>query len=131
MTKSTGVGRGGKRAGAGAKPRGLVKKALTPEVQEQARLRIVTLASLPPEENPASSRVRLAYETLEDVMQNSPFPAPRVTAARAIIDLAKEEQARADSSTLGKKKQAKVTAEARATGRFAAPAPPLANRTLQ
>lgn len=135
-TKSKGVGRGkgsgGKRPGAGRKPKSLVKKALSPEVKEQAKARIETLAALPLEENPASARARLAFKTLDDVMINSQFDAPRVTAARAIIELAKEEQARAASAGLGKKEQAKMKAKELAVGKFAAPPPPpSAKRSLQ
>lgn len=63
-----------------------------------------------------------AYSTLRDVMANSPFPAPRVTAARAIIEFAREE---AMGNVAGKKAQRQAGAEKAASqGRFAVPQPP-------
>ena len=82
---------------------------------------------------PASALVTKAFATMVDVMDNSPFPAPRVTAARAIIDLAREERIAAASgvSAPGKKADAKSRAVDRAVGKFAAPAPPGTTDRLQ
>jgi hypothetical protein len=125
MTKSTGKGRGGKRVGAGRKPKTLVQQARSPEVAEAAAAEVERIAKS--NEGPASGLVWEAFATLRDVMANSPFPAPRVTAARAIIDLAKEERAEAEGShPTGKKAQAKAKAQAAASsgGKFAPPSPP-------
>ncbi|KQT13982.1 hypothetical protein ASG40_19325 [Methylobacterium sp. Leaf399] len=67
----------------------------------------------------AADLVAKAYATLEDVMDNSPFPAPRVTAARAVLDLAREES---DKSNLNGKKAVRQAAADQATaggGKFA------------
>ena len=112
MTKSTGVGRGGKRPGAGRKPKHSTTAKATEQVVQDAAKAART----------ASDLVEKAYATLEDVMDNSPFPAPRVSAAKAVIELAKEEAAPAAA---GKKAQRQANAE-RATsgGRFAVRQPP-------
>ena len=63
-----------------------------------------------------------AYATLRDVMANSPFPAPRVTAARAVVGFAREE---ATTKGVGKKAQRQAGADkASSEGRFAVPQPP-------
>lgn len=72
-----------------------------------------------------------AFAALRDVMANSPFPAPRVTAARAIIDLAKAEREESEGAApAGKKAQAKATAHDKvaAGGKFAPPPPPPGSR---
>ena len=72
----------------------------------------------------ASDLVDEAYATLRDVMANSPFPAPRVTAARAVINFAREENL-AKGPGVGKKAQRQAGAEKAASeGRFAVPQPP-------
>ena len=57
-------------------------------------------------------------------MDNSPYPAPRVSAARAVIDLAREEAAE-KAGAGGKKALRQANAEkAAGSGRFAVPEPP-------
>lgn len=137
VTKSTGVGRGGKRSGAGRKPKSDVRsKAVEREVSKAVetiasaapKRRAATKAPKTEETSRATALLAKAYATLEDVMDNSPFPAPRVTAARAVIDLAMAETAPASSKAagvLGKKEAAKAAAKSMAAGRFATPpAPP-------
>lgn len=112
MTASKGVGRGvgggGKKPGAGRKAKAMVAVAKNPEVSEAAKRFVEDLKT---NETPASRLLDLAYLTLSDVMDNSPFPAPRVTAARAVIALAIAEQARALGTVeTGKKAQAAAAA---------------------
>ena len=112
--------RGGKRAGAGRKPT-MIAKAADPVNSELAKAHIQSMTE---NEGPASSLVSVAYATLLDVMDNSPFSAPRVTAARAIIDLAKAEKMAVSGGGVGKKEQQQATASKMATGKFATPGGP-------
>lgn len=77
---------------------------------------------------PAADLLGVAYETLLDVMSHSPFPAPRVSAAKTIVEWAKEQQAAAAEAAgmTGKKAQATATAHAKIAtgGKFSAPPPP-------
>ncbi|WP_156465594.1 hypothetical protein [Methylobacterium sp. Leaf106] len=70
----------------------------------------------------AADLVAKAYATLQDVMDNSPFPAPRVTAARAILDIARDEKAE-KAGTGGKKAERQAAAE-KVGGKFSAPSAP-------
>jgi hypothetical protein len=64
----------------------------------------------------ASDLLALAFATLKDVMSSSETDAPRVTAARAVIEIAREEA----GSASGKKAQRQAQAEGLAsTSRFA------------
>lgn len=129
MTKSTGKGRGGKRPGAGRKPKAVVAQARSPEVIQAAVVEVERIAKS--NSGPASGLVGEAFATLRDVMAHSPFPAPRVTAARAIIELAKAEREEAEGAApAGKKAQAKANAHAKvaAGGKFAPPPPPPGSR---
>jgi hypothetical protein len=73
-----------------------------------------------------------AYRALKDVMETSVFPAPRVSAAKAIIDLARaaEVEAREAMGLNGKKALAQAAAETRLAtgGKFSAPPPPPGTR---
>lgn len=76
----------------------------------------MAVEALKSNDGPASKLAALAYETLAEVMVSSPFPASRVTAARAIIDLANAEQARDSANApTGKKAAAMVAAHKTAT----------------
>lgn len=131
-TKSKGVGRGrgsgGKRPGAGRKPKHAVSVKATEQQVFDAAETIQAVRSAPRNDRSASDLLAKAFATLEDVMDNSPFPAPRVTAARAIIDLAKDEEAERSgkaSGTGGKKDQrAAAVDRVASSGRFAAPSAP-------
>ena len=123
MSKSTQKGHGGKREGAGRKPKSLTTLAKSPEVIKAAENQVMAMAEA--SDGPASALVGEAFAALRDVMNNSPYAAPRVSAARAIIDLAKLERAAdRDGSPVGKKEIAKATAKASAVGKFAVPPPP-------
>ncbi|WP_156387664.1 hypothetical protein [Methylobacterium sp. Leaf399] len=118
-TKSTGIGRGGRRQGAGRKPK-YAGSATATELQiGEAAQAVVAAMQQPGGITRAADLVAKAYATLEDVMDNSPFPAPRVTAARAVLDLAREES---DKSNLNGKKAVRQAAADQATaggGKFA------------
>ena len=122
MTKSTGVGRGGPRKGAGRKPRGTPADA-RPKVPKPVRA-----ASEAPSGPVALEQVEavsaLALATLEQVMTTSPSDAARVSAARELR--AWREAEREAQGVGGKKAQAKAKAEAQAKGggRFAPPSGP-------
>ncbi|HVI30453.1 hypothetical protein [Hansschlegelia sp.] len=124
VTKSTGVGRGGKRPGAGRKPKHALsapktERGVADAVRAVADAKLARVAA-----RAAADLVEKAYATLEDVMDNSPYPAPRVSAARAVIDLAREEAAE-KAGAGGKKALRQANAEkAAGSGRFAVPEPP-------
>lgn len=145
MTKSTGVGRGGARPGAGSggprpgagrKPKPPPTIKLKPETQASAEQQINKLVSAAvtdaPTEAPAMTLVHEAYATLADVMANCPLGAPRVAAAKAIIDIARaaearQKQAQAEATGVtGKKAAAQAVAEERMAegSKFSAPPPP-------
>lgn len=127
MTKSTGVGRGkgggGRQPGAGRPrktglpPRLVAGKAVGDAVRT---LRTSTSGGDPM----ASALVAKAYETLSDVMDNSPYPAPRVTAARAVIAMAAREKAELAGQAGKKERQAVAAERAAMDGRFATPSAP-------
>lgn len=114
-TKSKGVGRGkgsgGKRPGAGRKAQhAITAKATEQQVGEAAQKVVDSLRAIAGPTK-AADLVAKAYATLEDVMDNSPFPAPRVTAARAVLDLAREEEEAQKASASGKKAQRQAAAD--------------------
>jgi hypothetical protein len=86
---------GGKRAGAGRKPTIKPLEPLVPIEVAAAAGRvveaIVAKARKLPTPSCAVDMLPLAFETLQDVMANSPFPAPRVSAAKLVIDYAMAE----------------------------------------
>ena len=117
--------RGGRRPGAGRKPKSLTTQAKTPEVIAAAVAHVERIAES--SGGPASALMSRAFATLQDVMVKSPFPAPRVTAARAIIELAQAEKAEAEAPRVGgKKAQAQARAEKHVSGggKFAPPSAP-------
>ena len=139
MTASTGVGRG-KGGGrprknappkAKAEPKAKAKPIEIPPVsaatRKAARAEADRLAEVGKEStlSPAAELMPLAYATLADVMDNSPADASRVSAAKAIIELARaaEAEAREAAGTTGKKAQAQAAAEQHAAtgGKFAPP----------
>ena len=112
MTKSTGIGRGvgggGKKPGAGRKPKGAAKIAKQPKIRAAAESYIEILMRT--SDGLASALVGKAFATMVDVMDNSPTSAPRVSAARAIIELAKEEMLATAGGKLGKKEEQALAA---------------------
>lgn len=91
MTKSKGIGRGvgggGKKPGAGRKPKQIENAAIAAKVKKA----VATIVDI------AAGTVDLprlaikAYATLEGIIDNDALPAaPRVTAARAIIAIDRE-----------------------------------------
>lgn len=119
VTKSTGIGRGGKRPGAGRKPKHAGSAKETERHIGEAVKSVVAALSEPRAIANAADLVAKAYATLEDVMDNSPFPAPRVTAARAVLDLARAEAE--DAKPNGKKavRQAAADQATASGGKFA------------
>jgi hypothetical protein len=102
MTKSKGVGRGGKRAGAGRKRAVVAHVEMGDFKGSIADLKSVALA------------------TLEDVLRNSKRDACRVSAARIVLARAEQE-----AKDIGKKGAALAVAQQRAQeGKFAPPPPP-------
>jgi hypothetical protein len=125
-TKSKGIGRGK----GGGRPR---KHPLpvSPKIDAAARKEVERLSKVATANGvlaPAADLVPEAYRTLKDIMETSPFPAPRVSAAKAIIELARaaEAEVREAAGLSSKKAQAQAAAEARvsAGGKFSAPPPP-------
>lgn len=134
MTKSTGVGRGvggGRPRKHNPAPPAEAKKRAKDQALVTAR-RLSVLVTETGSLAPAASLIHEAYATLADVMANCPIGAPRVAAARAIIDLARAaeeeaEKAKAEASgQTGKKVAAKAVADQRMAegGKFSAPPPP-------
>ena len=137
MTKSKGIGRG-KGGGRPRKHPVQTRRVVTPEVKEAARQEAEKLAAIVTSSTalePATKLAPLAYATLVSVMEGSTFDAPRVSAAKAILQLAQaaeqeaakvKEAAAAANGVDGKKAQAKATAESKmhAENKFAAPPPP-------
>lgn len=100
------------------------------EVEKRVQRAVAAIADVEAMAKPpatcAADLLDEAYATLRDVMANSPFPAPRVTAARAVVGFAREE-AMAKGAGTGKKAQRQAGAEKAASqGRFAVPQPPRA-----
>ena len=108
--KSSENGHGGKRPGAGRKPKVLIKVAKTPEMIEAAETRIKRMAALT--NGPASALLFQAFAALQDVINNSQADAPRVSAAKAIIELANSERGGSPVlfTPIGKKAQALAAA---------------------
>lgn len=119
MTKSTGIGRGkgggGKKPGAGRKRKHSTPVRTVERNVEKAAGTIAEARDASPTDLTAAALVAKAYATLEDVMDNSPFPAPRVTAARAVLDLARAEE-EAKAGALGKKAARQAAADEATTG---------------
>lgn len=117
-----------KRYGWERTAQGAAAKTAQTEVQaaKSVERAVAAIADVPAEVKPPATRaadlLSEAYATLRDVMATSPFPAPRVTAARAVIEFAREE---AMGNASGKKAQRQAGAEKAASqGRFAVPQPP-------
>ncbi len=103
-------GRGGKRPGAGQKP---IPKAPPIEKPKTSGLSAQDLAK---------QHLDLAIETLSHISANGVTESARVAAAKAIVEIAKDDT----SEPLGKKQERQENAERSASeGRFAAPPPPL------
>lgn len=120
MTKSKGVGRGGRRVNSGRKPSGPIPAKAAAKAVEKRVAKVVTSLAKPiaPQFEKdavelAKERLARAFATLDDVMDNSPFPAPRVSAAKAIIDIARSE---GDGADKGKKAQAAEAAKGAGAG---------------
>jgi hypothetical protein len=128
MAESRGVGRGGARPGAGRPRNGESPGAPRRAKIVAARAVIQSIAAASAGSNPnmsATDLVGVAFATLEDVMRNSPASAPRVTAARAILDIAfAGKTAELQLERLGKKDIANANAEQQALGKFAVPTAP-------
>ncbi len=106
MKKET---RGGKREGAGQKP---VPKAPAIEVPKSSGLSAQELAK---------QHLDLAIATLSHIAAVGVTETARVAAAKAIVEIAKDDA----SEPLGKKQERQENAERSASeGRYAAPAPP-------
>ena len=122
MTKSTGVGRGGPRKGAGRKPQGTPAEA-RPKAPKPVRAASVAKGG-PVGLEQVEAASALALATLEQVMQSSPSDAARVSAAR---ELRAWREAEREAQGIGGKKaqaQAKAEAQAKGGGRFAPPSAP-------
>lgn len=118
MRKSRGTPHGGSRKGAGRKPKPMIDQAKTPEVIRAAEIQVAELSLTAA--GPASALIWEAYAALREVMSCSPFAAPRVSAAKAIIELAKAERAEragreGDMPASGKKAQTEQAAIRTAT----------------
>src|SRR4051812_23094817 len=100
MTKSRGIGRGGARPNSGPKPKPIAPATKKPV---NSKLSAQELAKL---------HVELAIETLSNIAANGAAEAARVSAAKAIVEIAKGETTH---GTLGKK--GLVQAEAENAGR--------------
>ena len=115
MPQSIKSKRGGARKGAGRKTKALIEQASKAEVSRAAmatvgRFKPPPAAKVP---RPASDIAPAAYAALQDVVTDRNVPASaRVAAARAILDLARAEQA-SDSAEAptGKKAQAAQAAQ--------------------
>lgn len=115
-----------------AQAEGVAPSRTEAQVEKRVDRAVATIAAAPDPavaaKSPATCAADLvdeAYATLRDVMANSPFPAPRVTAARAVVAFAREEGL-AKGGT-GKKAQRQAGAEkASSEGRFAVPQAPRA-----
>lgn len=123
-TKSKGIGRGK----GGGRPR-KHPCPVSPIIDEAARKEADRLGKVVVAGGalaPAPAMVGDAYRTLKDVLDHSTFAAPRVTAARAIIDLARAAETEAKNSIGGKKQEQRQLAENRIAsgGKFAPPDPP-------
>jgi len=116
MSKSTGVGRGGKRIGAGRKRQQPASASAAAAERRVARA-VAVVVKPAPHDPTIEELVKKAYRTLQDVMDNSPFHAPRVTASKFIIE-------HAASGSAGIKAQRQEAAKAVGRGRFATPAAP-------
>ena len=112
---------GGKRAGAGRKPK-TVAQASNPAISQAALFEVEQLSKA--SGCRASEFVPDAYKALKDVINGKEYPAAaRVTAARAIIDLAMVEQGVSDG-VVGKKGQRAAAAKTANAGIFATPRAP-------
>ena len=117
-----------KRYGWERTAQGAAAKAAQSETQtaKSVERAVAVIAEPPADAKPpaicAADLLGEAYATLREVMASSPFPAPRVTAARAVIGFAREE---AMGNAAGKKAQRQAGADKAASqGRFAVPQPP-------
>lgn len=120
MTKSKGIGRGGKRINPGGRPR---KAAIETPCQLAEALVGEMKAVLESQPAPElDDLVKTAYLTLDLIMrQPAAGPAPRVSAARAVLA---ESARRAGAGKGGKKGERVEAAKASGVGRFAPPPPP-------
>ena len=120
MTKSRGVGRGGRRSNPGGRPR--KPKPETPRELAEATVKEMEtiLAAQPAPE--LDELVKTAYQALDSVLKNTlAEPAAKVSAARAVMA---EAARRAGGGKTGKKGERAEAARASGVGRFAPPAPP-------
>lgn len=115
MTKSTGVGRGGRRPGAGRK-----------KAPKRARREIpATLSNIADVEALARTHTLLAVQALAEIALNGEKEAARVAAANALLDRGHGKVGGAAGGVDGKKAQRQANAERSASGgRFAAPVAP-------
>lgn len=118
MTKSKGVGRGagsgGKRPGAGR------KRNRMPTGSASNSTSVVAPGPSTDGEIHLDALVKTAFRVLQDVMENSPFPSPRVAAAKLVI--AQGQDTLAPSGKRSRRQEAaKVVAN---KGRFATPPGP-------
>jgi len=120
MTKSRGVGRGGRRSNPGGRPRkpklDVAKELAEVTVQEMGAI----LAAQPVPE--LDDLVKSAYQALDRVLKSTfAEPSAKVSAARAVMA---EAARRAGGGKVGKKGERAEAAKASGVGRFAPPAPP-------
>lgn len=120
MTKSKGVGRGGKRSNPGGRPR--KKPAGTPsEMAKEIVAEIGAILDSQPDPS-LDDLLKTAYRTLDAVMKSTAFEAgPRVSAARAVFA---EAARKGGSAAGGKKGERAEAAKAAASGKFAVPSAP-------
>lgn len=113
--------RGGKRPGAGRKPKALTE-ATKPAPDAPAEIKAI---GFPESNDPASQLASSVYSALKEILDDNAQPASaRVSAARAIIGLARAERGTAAVAG-GKKDQQQSAADQRASsGRFQSPPPP-------
>lgn len=115
MAKSKGVGRGGRRPGAG-RPR----KGLGRELREAPAVVADDGA-----QEAARAHTALAIQTLVEICLNGEREAARVAAANALLDRGHGKPGGSVLGTDGKKARRQATAERSASaGRFAVPSPP-------
>lgn len=74
-----------------------------------------TIKEMRESDAPASGMIALAYETLKQVMAYGALDGPRVSAAKAIIELAKQEKAETANGPVGKKAEQAAAAQKVAT----------------
>jgi hypothetical protein len=120
MTKSRGIGRGGKRSNPGGRPpkaKGETPKQFAEKIVEEMD---AILASQPAPE--LEDLIKTAYRTLDEVMRSRFIEAaPKISAARAVMA---EAARRAGGGRSGKKGQQAEAAKAVGSGRFATPSAP-------